>query len=317
MAKKYLLTFIFSIIGAIAFGQNLPQFTQYIFNQFYFNPGAAGQFNRVQVQSTVRSQYLGYTGNQGPGGDMLSTAFSIDMPVAKLSGGVGLHFASQNISNAQNVGELVLSYSFHKRINSSIVGFGVGAGMNSLTLSGEDFVIRDPDDPFIPGVKMNAMTPQVNAGIYIVNPSYQIGLSAKNILESSYTIGNTEGAFAQTRQYYLTGKYDLGVSYTLDISPMFLVRSDLATTTAELGLMATYNQKFWVGANYRIQDAGSAMLGANVLNNKLKIGYAIDVVTTGVKAKSNTSHELFLRYALSPLKVGKKSIVKTPRYSIQ
>jgi type IX secretion system PorP/SprF family membrane protein len=317
MAKKYLLTFIFSFIGLIAFGQNLPQFTQYIFNQFYFNPGAAGQFNRVQIQSTVRSQYLGYSANQGPGGNMLSSAFSIDMPVAKLNGGVGLHFANQNISNAQNVGEFILSYSYHKRFNSSIVGFGVGAGMSSLSLSGEDFVIRDPDDPFIPDAKMNSMAPQVNAGIYIVNPSYQIGLSAKNILESNYSIGNTSGAFAQTRQYFLTGKYDLGVSYLLDISPMFLIRSDLISTTAELGLMATYNQKFWVGANYRIQDAGSAMIGANMLNNKLKIGYAIDVVTTGVKTKSNTSHEVFLRYALSPLKVGKKSIVKTPRYSIQ
>lgn len=316
MTQKYLFVLLFLIKGFMGFGQTLPQFTHYIFNQVYFNPGAAGQSNRIQVQSTLRSQYTGYTSNTGTGGGNLSTSFILDSPVSKLGGGIGLHFANQSISSAMNKSEMVLSYSFHKRFNSNIIGFGVGAGLNSLTLNGEDYIPRDPNDPNIPNTKINSMTPQVNAGIYLVNPSYQIGISAKNILEPSYKVGGIDGLFSEKRQYYLTGKYDLPISYTLDLSPMFLLRSDLVTTTAEIGLMATYNQRYWLGANYRHQDAGSVLIGANILENKLKIGYAIDLITTGVRAKSNTSHEVFLRYILSPFKTGKKSIVKTPRYSI-
>lgn len=316
MTRKYLLALLFSFSGVVSFGQNLPQFTHYIFNQFYLNPGAAGQFNRVQIQSTVRSQYLGYTATDFSGGGNLSTAFALDMPVARLKGGVGVHFANQNISKAQSMSEMVLSYSFHKRMGSNMVGFGIGAGFNNLSLQGEDYVPRDPDDPHIPSSRLTSMVPRLNAGIYLVNPSYQIGLSAKNLLEPDYTIGAETGSFKEKREYFLTGKYDFPISYTLDISPMFMVRSDLVSTSVEAGLMVTYNQKLWIGGNYRNQDAGSVLLGTNLLDNKLKLGYALDIVTTGADAKSGTSHELFLRYVLTPVKMGKKSVVKTPRYSL-
>jgi len=316
MARKYLLALLFSFSGLTGFGQNLPHFTHYIFNQFYLNPGAAGQFNRVQVQSTVRSQYLGYDAAEYSGGGNLSTAFALDMPVAKLKGGAGVYFASQNISKAQRMSELVLSYSFHKRMGSNIVGFGVGAGFNNLTLNGDEYVPRDPDDPYIPGSRITAMVPRLNAGIYLVNPSYQLGLSAKNLLEPEYRLGGGNDNFKEKREYYLTGKYDFAVSYTLDVSPMVMVRSDLASTSVEAGVMVTYNQKLWIGGNYRNQDAGSVLLGTNLLDNKLKLGYALDIVTSGTNAKSATSHEIFLRYVLAPLKTGRKSVVKTPRYSL-
>ncbi len=316
MARKCLLALLFSFAGLVSFGQNLPQFTHYIFNQFYLNPGAAGQFNRVQIQSTVRSQYLGYTAGEYAGGGNLSTAFALDMPVAALKGGVGVHFANQNISKAQSMSEMVLSYSFHKQIGNQTVGFGIGAGFNNLTLHGEDYIPRDPDDPYIPSARTSAMTPRLNAGVYLVNPSYQIGLSVKNILEPEYAIGTGYEGFKENRQYYLTGKYDFPVSYTLDISPMFMVRSDLVSSSVEAGLMVTYNQRLWIGGNYRNQDAGSLLLGTNLLDNTLRLGYALDIVTTGVNAKSATSHELFLRYVLSPVKRGKKSVIKTPRYSL-
>ncbi|MDT4884857.1 Bacteroidetes-specific putative membrane protein [compost metagenome] len=97
---------------------------------------------------------------------------------------------------------------------------------------------------------------------------------------------------------------------------MFMIRSDLVNSSVEAGLMVTYNQKLWIGANYRNQDAGSVLLGTNLLGNTLRLGYALDIVTTGANAKSGTSHELFLRYVLNPVKMGKKSVVKTPRYSL-
>lgn len=312
-----MLVFLMVCGGLVANAQNLPHFSHYVFNPFYFNPGAAGQFNRVQIQSTLRSQYTGYNAPGQPGGGVFSSAFSLDMPFEKLKGGLGVQFSNQNISNAQSQSELTLAYSYHKRINSNIIGVGVGVGVRNLNLKGEDFIQRDPDDPFIPAANMSSMAPQLNIGVYLINPSYQIGLSTKNVLESSYDIGGTGGAFTEKRQYYLTGRYDYGVTYTLDISPMFLVRSDLITTSAEVGLMATYNQRFWFGASYRHQDAGSALVGANLLGNSLKLGYAFDFVTFGQEAKSPMSHELFLRYSLTALRMGKKSVVKTPRYSIK
>lgn len=317
MAKRCILFAVFFVIRGLGFSQTAPQFTQYIFNQHYLNPAAAGMANRMMLQTTVRSQYTAYSATQYDGGNMLSSALSLDMPFQKLKGGVGLYFANQSIAKDQSKSEVALNYSFHKRLNSNILGFGLGVGINNLRLNGDEFVIRDPDDPYIPSSKMSSITPLLNAGLFLVNPSYEIGLSVKNILEPDYGFGDADGVFQEKRQYYISGKYDFGVSYTLDISPMFLVNSDLQTTVAEFGLLATFKQKFWVGANYRTQDAGSVLAGVNLLGNNLKLGYALDIVTSGADAKSNTSHELFLRYALSAPKSGKRSVVKTPRYSIQ
>ena len=79
---------------------------------------------------------------------------------------------------------------------------------------------------------------------------------------------------------------------------------------------STYNQQYWAGVNYRWQDAASVMLGGNFLKNTVKVGYAIDIVNFGTIAKSNTSHEIFLRYSFAAPRMGKKSIIKTPRYNI-
>jgi hypothetical protein len=93
--------------------------------------------------------------------------------------------------------------------------------------------------------------------------------------------------------------------------------------TTELGgnvnqyyIKATYNQQYWAGVNYRWQDAASVLIGGNFLRNTVKVGYAIDIVNFGTIAKSNTSHEIFLRYSFARPKLGKKSIIKTPRYSL-
>jgi type IX secretion system PorP/SprF family membrane protein len=315
MAKRYFLILLFLFTTLVGFAQNTPHFTHYVFNSVYLNPGAAGISNRLQLQSTVRSQYLGYEASAFKGGGNLSTSLTLDMPLAKMKGGVALHFANQNISKAQGFTEAMLSYSFHKRLGSNVLGVGVAAGIGSLNLHGDEFVIRDPDDPYIPTESMNSIAPRVSAGLYLVNPSYQIGLSVRNVLEPEYKIGGTEGAFRDKRDLVLSGKYDFPLSYTLDLSPMLMLRSDLTSTSVEAGLLLTYNQKMWVGGNYRNQDAGSILLGTNLLDNKLKLGYALDIITQGNAAKASTSHEIFIRYALATFRTGKKSVVKTPRYS--
>jgi type IX secretion system PorP/SprF family membrane protein len=209
-----------------------------------------------------------------------------------------------------------LAYSYHKKINSNIIGVGVSLGSNNLKLQGENYRPRDDEDPLIPNTTINSFSPNINAGLYLFNPSYQLGLSVKNILEPGYKLNDVSGVYKDKRAYFLTGKYDFGVTYTLDISPTFIVKTDLQTVSTELGAIATYNQQYWAGVNYRWQDAASVLIGGNFLRNTVKVGYAIDIVNFGTIAKSNTSHEIFLRYSFARPKLGKKSIIKTPRYSL-
>lgn len=316
MIKKYIYLLLFISYCQTGFGQNIPQFTQYVFNQFYINPAASGTSNRTQVQATFRSQYLGYVADFDQGGSNMSSVFSADMPFSKGKGGLGVYFSNNQFSKIQSKSEFQLAYSYHKKINSNIIGIGISVGTNNLKLQGENYRPRDEEDPFIPNTTINSFSPNINTGIYLFNPSYQLGLSVKNILEPGYKLNDVSGVYKDKRAYYLTGKYDFGLTYTLDISPTFIVKTDLQTISTELGAIATYNQQYWAGINYRWQDAASVLIGGNFLKNTVKVGYAIDIVNFGTVAKSNTSHEIFLRYSFAAPKLGKKSIIKTPRYNI-
>jgi type IX secretion system PorP/SprF family membrane protein len=300
----------------LSVAQNIPQFTQYVFNQFYINPAAAGSSNRTQIQATVRSQYTGYLADFDQGGNNLSSVFSADLPFAKAKGGLGIYFSNNNFTNIQSKSEFQVAYSYHKRINSNILGVGISVGANNLKLQGENYRPRDEEDPLIPNTTINSFSPNINTGIYLFNPSYQLGLSVKNLLEPGYKINDAEGVFKDKRSFYLTGKYDFGITYTLDISPTFILKSDLQNFSTEIGVIATYNQQYWAGVNYRWQDAASVLIGGNFMKNTVKLGYAIDIINFGILAKSNTSHEVFLRYSFGAPKIGRKSIIKTPRYSI-
>jgi type IX secretion system PorP/SprF family membrane protein len=311
VSKTLLLLLCVNIVTA----QTIPQFTQYVFNNFYNNPGNTGLSNRTQIQANFRSQYTGYVSDVYTGGNNNSAVFAADIPMAKVKGGIGIYASSNSFSKIQNKQELFLSYSYHKRFNSTLMGVGVSAGLNSLGLSYENYVPRDKEDPLIAAQNQTNLSPSFHTGVFLENPVYQVGLSVKNILNSKYNIGTENAAIKEKRTFYLNGKYDFGVTYNLDISPIMLIKTDLNQISTELGVLGTYKQKLWAGLNYRWQDAVGVMVGTNALNNNIKFGYAFDYIVTGLNAKSTASHEIMVRYSLSPLKIGKKAIIRTPRYN--
>lgn len=315
MIRKKSLICILLLASMKLAAQTVPQFSQYIFNGQFLNPAMAGTQGRTNIQSIIRSQYTGYSSDLYPGGANTATVFSADMPLTKLKGGIGIYVSNNQFSKIQSKQDFVISYSYQKRISNNIIGVGVGIGANALKLNYTNYKPRDAEDPIIAAQNQSFLSPAVNLGIYLQNPVYSIGISAKNILPVKYNNNSITGSISEKPSYYITGKYDFGISYTLDISPMMNIKTDLNQVSTELGVLASYNQKYWGGINYRWQDAIGLLIGANVLNNNIKIGYALDYVVLGTEAKAPLSHEIFLRYALAAPRFGKKTIIKTPRYN--
>lgn len=315
MAKKCIYILISTFITLKVAGQQDPQFTQYVFNQFYLNPGAAGIENKTRIQTIFRSQYTGYTATADPGGSILNQVFSANMPLGILKGGAGIYYANNKVSKVLTNQEIQLSYAYHYKLGGSILGVGVSGGIHSKTLNGDAYIPRDPDDPFIPSDKIRQSALDISTGVYLFNPGFQLGLSLKHINQPKFGFSNTgEGDYALNRSLYLTGSTLIGVTYTLDVSPMFVLKSDLKTISPELGVLTTYDSRYWAGVNYRWEDAASFIIGGNFLNNSLRAGYAIDLVVFGTSAKAPMSHEILLTYTLAPPRSGKKSIIRTPRY---
>jgi type IX secretion system PorP/SprF family membrane protein len=313
--KTFLTTlFLLSCSVQQIFAQTDPQFTQYAFNQFYLNPGAAGMGNNTHVSAFYRTQWTGYTGTFDPGGSPTTQLLTASIPFATLNGGIGIVLANDQIGGGSTNREVSLAYSYHKRIGNNLIGLGVSAGMYNRSLNGGDYRPRESEDPAIPTSKIGQSQPDVSAGIYLYNPSYQLGLSVKHINQPSFGFSTLTGKNPLSRALYLSGSLLIGVSYTLDISPVFVIKSDFKTVSPEVGALVSYNSAYWAGINFRWQDAASFLIGGNFLDKKLSLGYAIDYVIFGTLAKQALSHELMFKYALSGLSSGKKSIIRTPRY---
>ena len=62
----------------------------------------------------------------------------------------------------------------------------------------------------------------------------------------------------------------------------------------DINAIAMYNNQFWGGITYRVQDAIVPVIGFQW--NSIKVGYAYDITTSDLKGYSSGTHEIMLRY---------------------
>jgi type IX secretion system PorP/SprF family membrane protein len=313
MKKLYFLVCFNLLLIGESFCQQEPHFTQYGQNLFYVNPAASGMENKTLVQAIYRNQYLGYNSDFDKGGTVQTQLMTVNMPMAPLKGGLGLSLYNYQFSKGIADQSLSLSYAYQHKLRTAVLAIGTSVGLINKSLNGELLRPRDQDDPLIPNSNVSKSNLDLGFGVMLSNPTYNLGLSIKHFNKPSFELANGDKNQLNPT-LNLSGSVLYGVSYTLDLSPMFLIRSDLKTISPEAGLVATYNSKYWLGANYRYQDASSILVGGSFLNNSLRISYALDLVTFGTETKSQSSHELLLSYSISAPRSGKKSIIRTPRY---
>lgn len=315
--RKIIFILGFLAVGTFnLFGQQDPQFTHYVFNQNFYNPASVGTGNEMKIQSIVRAQYAGYNSNFDNGGAPNTQIITFGAPVPVLRGGAGIYVSNDNIGPGYTTNEIQVSYSFQKALGKNILCLGINGGGTSLSINGDKLRPVDPSDPSLPNTKVSQFRPDFGAGLYLYNSSYNFGISAKHINRPTYSFATQSGLNTLKTTLYLNGMYRFAVTYALDISPMLIVKSDLQSFSASIGALATYNNRFYGGLSYRTEDALGFLLGGFFAQRKLQLGYALDLTTSNAKAKAPLSHELILSYKLIKTnKTGKKSIIRTPRYS--
>ena len=81
--------FMFPVMRLLA--QQDPQFTQYMFNTLYYNPGFAGVDGVTKLTAMHRSQWLGYQPTYGGGGAPTTQIVSMTTPLFKINSGFGAY----------------------------------------------------------------------------------------------------------------------------------------------------------------------------------------------------------------------------------
>ena len=306
----------FSIAVASTFGQQDPQFTQYMFNNLYYNPGYSGVEGITKVSALYRSQWSGYQPTFYGGGAPTTQLVSFTAPIFKINSGFGAYILNDNLGPQNNL-EAQVSFAYHFALKDSKLSLGVRGGVYSQTINSNLYRAIDKDDPTLPkenSGRYSQTKPDLAMGLFWRKEKFYVGAGFSHLVKAKFDFGLNQRNSLETHTY-ITGGYFYEVNFDLRLQFVTLIKSDFVKWQYDVGAIAYMKNTMWGGLSFRQSEAAIVLLGWSFLKDKsLKAGYSMDVIVKDRAAKQPLSHELMVSYEL-PVNpgVGKK-VIRTPRY---
>jgi type IX secretion system PorP/SprF family membrane protein len=287
--KKLLAVVTASCLSTLVLAQQDPQFSQNMFNRLYVNPAYAGSSEAICASGIFRSQWVNYDGAPKTG------VFNIDAPLANDKIGVGLSFSNDQLGfEKTNWVKLAGAYRFD--VGSGKLAIGVDFDYLQHEIDGDFRAPSTVDDPAIPANGVNGGVFDMGAGIYYNSEKVYAGISSTHLMESAVELDKFSKEFK--RHYYGMFGMNFEVSPMVVLRPMIFVKNVTDNTTFDVNLNAHFNERFWLGASYRNEDAIVVLAGVNI-TEKLRLGYSYDITTSDVKDYSSGTHEFMLGYCFN------------------
>lgn len=150
----------------------------------------------------------------------------------------------------------------------------------------------------------------IGTGFFYYTNKYYFAVSVPNMLKASHLDYNGIKYGNEIQHYFITGGYVFDINPTLKFKPFAMVKSAFnAPTSLDVSTNFLFNDKFEVGASYRLQDSFGAMVNY-AISPSLRIGYAYDHIVSDLKVTTPSSHEIILLFDLN----FPKKISRSPRY---
>ncbi|CAN5194162.1 hypothetical protein BH09BAC3_BH09BAC3_02260 [soil metagenome] len=303
-----------ALLAVDGWAQQDPQFSQYMFNNFYYNPAVAGTEDVTKITALYRSQWLGYSPTYGDGGAPVTQILSVHTPLPKAKGGIGGYIVNDQLGPVTNF-QAQFSYAYYIKVKDAKLSLGVSAGIFSEKFNFDLYRATDPKDPLLGNKtgKESQAQPDFSAGALFRKEKYYVGVGLSHLTQPKYDFGLAQQN--QLKQHiYITGGYYYDMNFDIKLQFVTLIKSDLVQTQFDVGAIAYFKDVMWGGLSFRQSEAAVLILGYSLLKDKsLKVGYSLDYIVKDQQAKQPTSHELMVSYSL-PVNSSGKKIIRTPRF---
>ncbi|MBW3470481.1 PorP/SprF family type IX secretion system membrane protein [Arthrospiribacter ruber] len=295
-----------------AYGQQVPQFSQYMFNPIFINPAYAGYKEQLYVQTYYRKQWAGVTGSP----ETIAVAADGFLPDQNL--GVGIVGMTDRLGAMRN-NSIYAKLSYHLRLTETgFLSFGLGVGYVSSLIDGNLLTPGDVNDPTVPGARNQIAYPDLKAGVFYYDDKYFAGIAFDNLLTPILDFDNGEVMAEPRNHMNLSAGMWIDVNSDIAFRPSFMFMDDFRTPSRlDLNASFVFVDKFWVGASYRTAlDYAGRSLSENLRNSTgivglieifvtdgLRVGYAYDHNITGFNVRSFTTHDISIGYLLPARRV--------------
>jgi type IX secretion system PorP/SprF family membrane protein len=318
LIKRFAVTFAFSVLGQVSFSQQLPLYSQYNYNKFLINPAHAGSDGFKSYNITARDQWIGYYG--APKTYSLSfqtrilkrdsrirqSIFGNPVYVPKNTGriGIGGYLFSDRNGLVQRTG-FQTSYSYHIWIQDyTQISFGLAFTGYHFKVDVDNNNFGESNEPLLnDNLRRGVFVPDVDFGIYFLNPRYDIGFSALQLLGAVAKVGNEAyNNYWMDRHFYLFGSYIFYSGVKTEFEPRILFKiSEQIRPQADIGFTYNYDKTFWAGIAYRtggaiISNIRFKFVPSRVKMTSIYIGYALDFTLNRIQKITYGTHELTMAF---------------------
>jgi type IX secretion system PorP/SprF family membrane protein len=326
--KRILYFFVFFVCGAqVVVAQQLPQYTQYVFNNYLLNPAVSGIENYTDAKMGYRSQWTGLDGapvtsylsvnlpigdnfinGDATGGDAYggmnpsSRLYTQNYQASEPHHGIGFMVVTDKAGPITQT-NLDATYAYHiglaPRLNLAV---GVSAGFNHVSLNTSEITLATPLDPAISNGNNSQWKPDLGAGLWLYSGDYYAGLSVQQLLpENLYfsTSNNAVNASKTVPHYFLTAGTKVYLSDDITLLPSFLLKEiQPVPLTYDVNMKFSFRDKLWLGGSYRHDDSFGILAGFN-LSSFINVSYSYDITTSALNTVSNGTHEIVIALLLN------------------
>ncbi|MEB3800400.1 type IX secretion system membrane protein PorP/SprF [Flavobacterium columnare] len=309
--KKYIYIGCLFLISLMDFAQQDPQYTHYMYNMSVVNPAyATAKQSVLDLGVLYRSQWVGAIGSP-----KTMTAFA-HIPLNKKIE-VGASLITDDVgSGAKKENNFYADFAYILQFGGSQrLSFGMKAGFTNLTTNFNGFQLESgntiTDQAF--NKNINAFKPNVGVGAYYFSDKYYMGISVPNVLPTQY-IEERQGVNqlgSEELHLFATAGYVFNINDMLKVKPSAMAKIVKgAPFSLDISANVLYNNRFELGASYRLDDSVSGLMAINPTKN-FKLGYSYDHTLSNLGRFNSGTHEVFLIFNLDLLS---KGYDKSPRF---
>jgi len=289
--KRFLQIYFF-LFSLTSNAQQLPQYTQFLFNKPGYNPAASGTSLKYPFEVIFggRTQWIGL--NNNPKSAFLSANYTfIPERAYRNWHNVGM-YVDQDRNGIFVDNSIYLSYTFHQYISKNLVmSAGLFAGMKQFSINSSQLNIADP------AVANNSRAlfayPDIIPGIRLYNKKFFIDFSLWQVSvfsQRNYFSRKQIGSPSKLPLHYI---FSAGRKVSLPWQNMLLVSLNVrgnykSIPNLELNFMNYWHQRFAYGFSVRHTNFICGIFQVRIINN-LVVGFAYDLsINRFIRAASHT-----------------------------
>ncbi|MBT8220828.1 MAG: type IX secretion system membrane protein PorP/SprF [Bacteroidia bacterium] len=296
-------------------GQQQAQYTQFMFNKLWMNPGYAASGDEPCLNILSRNQWLGFDGAP------VSQAINYHTPLKKQRVGLGI---SLNHDQLGPTNTWTLSGNYAYRIPTSVgkLSIGVQGSITDFGIKFNELSGLQDGDGIVADEYQRKLLTNFGAGLYFTTKKYFLGVSIPFLLQNdiSFNDGSTQSAIygQQVIHWYIMGGALLRISQKIKAKPAFLAKfAKNAPSDLDLNFSLIFLDRLWTGLSYRFGGSTRDSFGESIdlilqyqLGWSFRLGVAYDYALTELQNHNNGSLEFMLQYCFNK----KSEEITNPRF---